>query len=82
MGEKKFIKPSNRKLVFHKKTGKWIDSEDEKAYMELERVKREQAQKQLQEQSEELDDEPHAEDELIVCPVCKEWTSKNEGCCS
>lgn len=68
MAEKKFTKPSNRRLVFHKKSGRWLTPEEEIGLMELEKIKREQAQKQFQELNEEInkvldemDDEPHAD---------------------
>lgn len=88
MAEKKFIKPSNRRLVFHKKSGRWLTPDEEKGLMELEKIKREQAQKQFQELNEEVnkvlderDDSFNSEDELIICPKCKEWTESEEPCC-
>ena len=55
MSNKK-IKPSNRALVFDKKKNQWINLEDEKALMELEKAKQEQARKLL----EDLEDEPES----------------------
>lgn len=59
----KYLK--NKKL---KKKSAVLDSEEERGLMELEKIKREQAQKQFQELNEqinkvldEMDDEPHAD---------------------
>lgn len=76
MSNKKSTKPSNRKLVFNKEQNKWINLEEEKALMELQKIKMEQAKKTL----EDLEDEPHG-DEQVVCQKCKEWTSSKEPCC-
>lgn len=51
-------KPSNRKVVFNKELNKWINLEDEKAHMELEKAKQEQAKKVL----DDLDEEPSSDE--------------------